>query len=125
MTTRVLVMAPNWLGDAVMALPAIRDVRHHFSDAQLVMAARSSVATLFHAVPGVDEVVVLKQKFSTADIRADVGILFPNSFRSAWVLKQAAVPERWGYRSDFRGLLLTKAVPRPKHKVHFGEYYQH
>jgi heptosyltransferase-2 len=56
--------------------------------------------------------------------RFDVGLLLPNSFRSAWLLKRAGVKERWGYRSDFRGPLLTKAVRRPKGKVHFGEYYQ-
>ena len=40
-------------------------------------------------------------------------------------MKRAGVRERWGYRSDMRGMLLTKAVRRPRKKVHFGEYYQH
>lgn len=114
----IIVMAPNWLGDAVMALPAIADVRRHFADARLVVAARPSVAALFRVVRGVDAVVAPDQA------EGDVGILFPNSFRSAWTLKQTGVKERWGYRSDFRGLLLTKAVSRPRRKVHFGEYYQ-
>jgi len=116
---RVIVVAPNWLGDAVMALPAIRDVRRHFADAHLVVAARPSVAMLFRAVPGIDEIA------ESGKAGGDVGILFPNSFRSAWELKRGGVPERWGYRSDFRGALLTKAVRRPRKKVHFGEYYQH
>lgn len=127
-------MAPNWLGDAVMALPAIRDVRRHFSGAHLTIAARPSVATLFRAVPGIDDILTLKAESTVAalrknvallrDRRFDLGILLPNSFRSAWLLKRAGVKERWGYRSDFRGPLLTKAVRRPKGKVHFGEYYQ-
>src|SRR5205814_1374371 len=71
------------------------------------------------AVPGVDE-VILPEAAS-----GDIGVLFPNSFRSAWLLKRAGVRERWGYRSDLRGMLLTKAVKRPRKKVHFGEYYQH
>jgi heptosyltransferase-2 len=74
---------------------------------------------LFRAVPGVDEIVAPDK------LRGDVGILFPNSFRSAWMLKRAGVEQRWGYRSDMRGMLLTKAVRRPRKKVHFGEYYQH
>jgi ADP-heptose:LPS heptosyltransferase len=49
----VVVLAPNWLGDAVMALPAIRDVRRHFRGETLAVAARPSVAELFRAVPGV------------------------------------------------------------------------
>ena len=55
----VLVLSPNWLGDAVMALPAIADVRRRFTAARLVVAARKSVADLFHLTPGVDDVVVL------------------------------------------------------------------
>jgi lipopolysaccharide heptosyltransferase II len=125
MTSRVVILAPNWLGDAVMALPAIRDVRRHFSGAQLVVAARPSVAALFRAVPGVDDLVTMQGKDSTQALRADIGILLPNSFHSAWLLKVAGVKERWGYRSDFRSVLLTKGVKRPRRKVHFGEYYQH
>src|SRR5260221_939846 len=120
--TRVVVVAPNWIGDAVMALPAIRDVRRHFADAHLAVAAREPVATLFRAVPGVDEITAPDNLDKR---RGNIGILFPNSFRSAWLLKRAGVQERWGYRSDMRGLLLTRAVRRPRKRVHFGEYYQH
>jgi len=119
-----VVLAPNWLGDAVMALPAIRDVRRHFADDQLVVAARSSVASLFGAVPGIDRIVTLDGGKSLEAVGADTGILFPNSFRSAWLLKRAGVKERWGYSSDFRGFLLTRRAARPRKKVHFGEYYQ-
>jgi lipopolysaccharide heptosyltransferase II len=115
----VLVVAPNWLGDAVMALPAIRDVRQHFVGAELAVSARPSVAMLFRAVPFVDDIVAHEK------VEADVGILLPNSFRSAWILRRARIPERWGYRSDMRGMLLTRSVARPRRKMHFGEYYQH
>ena len=114
----IVIMAPNWLGDAVMALPAIADVRRHFPGAHLTIGARPNVAALFPAVPGIDEI-------ATPDhVKGDIGILLPNSFRSAWMLKRAGVKERWGYGSDFRGALLTRAVRRPRHKMHFGEYYQ-
>ena len=123
-STRIVVLAPNWLGDAVMALPAIRDVRRHFSGAELSVGARPAVAALFQAVPGIDEIVTLTNKNARQALRGDVGILFPNSFRSAWLMKRAGVKERWGYRADCRSVLLTKSVKRPRHKVHFGEYYQ-
>lgn len=119
----VLIHAPNWLGDAVMALPAIRDLRRHFSGSTFTIAARSSVAPLFRAVSGIDRLEVLDSKHRAGPLTADIGILLPNSFRSAWLLKRAGVKERWGYRSDFRGALLTKAVRRPRKRVHFGEYY--
>jgi lipopolysaccharide heptosyltransferase II len=129
MTKQIVVLAPNWLGDAVMALPAIRDVRRHFSTAHLTVAARSSVAKLFRAVPGIDEVLTFNaMKDEIAQLQSgsfDVAILLPNSFRSAWVVRRAGIRERWGHASDFRGMLLTKAIGRPKGKVHYGEYYQH
>src|SRR5262245_7160186 len=60
---RVLVLAPNWLGDAVMALPAIADVRRAFPAAHLAVAARTSVAAVFDLVPGVNEVITLEHSF--------------------------------------------------------------
>lgn len=119
----MLLLAPNWLGDAIMALPAIRDVRRHFSSDTLTIAARASVAPVFRAVPGVDRIVFLERGREASQLQGEVGILFPNSFRSAWILKRSGVGQRWGYRSDFRSMLLTKAVRRPRGKVSFPEYY--
>ncbi|HWI19084.1 MAG TPA: hypothetical protein VNT81_15125, partial [Vicinamibacterales bacterium] len=59
MSTRLVLLAPNWLGDAVMALPAVADVRRHFPDAHMAVAARRSVAPMFNMVQGVDSVVTL------------------------------------------------------------------
>src|SRR5688572_24180688 len=59
---RLLVLAPNWLGDAVMALPAIADLRRAFPTAHLAVAARASVAAVFDLVPGVNEVITLEWK---------------------------------------------------------------
>ena len=117
------------LADAVMA-PICE--RRHFPAAHLTVAARSSVAKLFRAVPGIDEILTFNAAKAMQDEiaqlqsgRFDVAILLPNSFRSAWVVQRAGIRERWGHASDFRGMLLTKAIGRPKEKVHYGEYYQH
>ena len=136
----VVVFAPNWLGDAVMALPAIADVRRSFASARLVIAARSSVASLFQLVPGVDEIVTLMWRgrlLAHGARRADVAalrqlsvskqalaILLPNSFGTAWVAKQAGFAERWGYARDMRGVLLTRSVAAPRESMHQGRYYQ-
>jgi heptosyltransferase-2 len=120
----VLLFAPNWLGDAVMALPAMADVQRRFSTARIVVAARPAVAALYSMAPGVDRVI-------TADVTAvraagaELAILFPNSFASARLARQAGIPERWGYASDWRGPLLTRAVRRPRRSLHQGAYYQH
>jgi ADP-heptose:LPS heptosyltransferase len=47
MSERLVVLAPNWLGDAVMALPAFADVRRHFRSAHIAVAARPPVAPMF------------------------------------------------------------------------------
>ncbi len=117
------MLAPNWLGDAVMALPAIRDLRRHFAGHSLTIAARGSIAPVFRAVPGIDRIVVLERGKEGSQLRGDIGILLPNSFRSAWILKKAGVKERWGYRSDFRRLLLTRSARMPRGRVSFPEYY--
>ena len=107
-----------------MALPAIRDVRRHFSTQSLTVAARASVAPVFRAVPGIDHVTIW-ERGKASSLRGDIAILLPNSFRSAWMLKRAGIKERWGYRTDFRHLLLTKRVGRPRTRVSFPEYYSH
>jgi heptosyltransferase-2 len=120
----LLVLAPNWLGDAVMALPAIADLQRHFPDRSLIVAARSSVSSLFTMVPGVVRVVSPE----AGTIRAahpSIAVLFPNSFASAWLVRRAGVPERWGYATDMRTWILTRAVRRSKARLHQGAYYQH
>jgi heptosyltransferase-2 len=121
----VIVLAPNWLGDVVMALPAIRDVRRHFHDQPFAIAARPSIAAVFRAVPGIDRIIVLERGKEASQLRGNIGILLPNSFRSAWILKKAGVKERWGYRTDFRRPLLTRSVSKPRGRVSFPEYYSH
>ena len=123
-SSAVVVLPPNWLGDAVMALPAVADLRRHFSGNRLVVAARASVSSLFTLVPGIDSIV-------GADVRsiratdASVAVLLPNSFASAWLVKRSRLPERWGYSADLGGRMLTKAIRRPGKPMHQSEYYQH
>jgi heptosyltransferase-2 len=125
---RIVVRAPNWLGDAVMALPAMGAIRRAFSGKTVIVAARSSIAPLFGemtpAAP--DEIVIVDDHREAAQLRglrADAIVLLPNSFGSAWTAKRAAIGERWGYRAGGRGLLLTRSVARPRGRVHQVEYY--
>jgi len=144
---RLLVFSPNWLGDAVMALPAIDDLRRHHPGCRLIVAARRSVASLFALVPWVDEVIELQWKGEASEpgtmmadvrrlraLRADAALLLPNSFASAWLTFAARVPQRWGYARDGRSLMLTRAIALPpRHAgqgisappIHQGTYYQH
>jgi len=123
---RLVILAPNWLGDAVMALPAIADVRRAVPAASITVAARASIAPLFAMAPDVDETLTLggAEAEALAARRFDAALLLPNSTRAAIVACRAGVAERWGYRTGWRGALLTRAIPAPR-GVHQIEYYQH
>ncbi len=137
MTRRVVILAPNWLGDAVMALPAIADVRRHFPDAHLAVAARKSVAPVFTMVQGVDQVVTLSggggmraltgwkdDARVLADGGFDTALLLPNSFATAFTTSKASIAERWGFATDRRAGWLTRAIPKPSVAMHQRAYYQ-
>jgi heptosyltransferase-2 len=123
MSARLVILAPNWLGDAVMALPAVADVRRAHADAHITIAARPSVAPLYALVEGVDSMLTLSSGASLAGF--DAALLLPNAFHAALAVWRARVPERWGYRADGRRLLLTRSVDRPPRPVHQVEYYRH
>ena len=125
---RVIVRAPNWLGDAVMALPAMAAVRRAFAGRTVIVAATAGIAPLFaertDAAP--DEVVSIDRDREVEQLRAlraDGVILFPNSFGSAWTARRSGIRQRWGYAASGRSPLLTKQATRPKGSVHQVEYY--
>jgi heptosyltransferase-2 len=134
---RIVIVAPNWLGDAVMALPAIADLRRRYGAARLMVAARPSIARLFAMVPEVDEVIELEwrgrplrigaMEHDAARLRgahADLALLLPNSFAAAWLARRGGIPERWGYAGDLRTPLLTRAIEKPRSSLHQAAYYQ-
>ncbi len=128
---RVMVRPPNWLGDAVMALPALGAIRRHFADSHLTIAAVPSIAPVFRedqaAAP--DRVIDLPTGSRAAIAliegeRFDVAVLLPNSFRSAWQVWRAGVGERWGVSRSGRRLLLTRRAARPRGPLHQADYYR-
>ena len=119
---------PNWLGDAVMALPAVAAVRGAFPAASLTLAAIPSIAPMLEENTGAgqQEIISVDNVTETALLSNggfDTALLLPNSFHSAWVARQSGIPHRWGYRAGARGPLLTRAVARPKRAVHQATYY--
>jgi heptosyltransferase-2 len=129
---RIVVRPPNWLGDAVLALPALAAIRRHFRDAHLTVAAAPGVAALFREGTDVapDDVMDLPTRTRAAvaalrDRQFDVGVLFPNSFRSAWQMWRAGIPARWGYATSARRVLLTTHCrPGRRRGRHQSEYYR-
>jgi len=135
---KILVRAPNWVGDAVMAIPALEAIRRRNAAADIAILARPAVADLYRDQPFANKIleyensgrhkgwwgreklvgVVRREKF-------DVAVLLQNAFEAAWVAWRAGIPERIGYARDGRGLLLTQLirVPKegdiPRHESHY------
>ncbi|HEY7334220.1 MAG TPA: lipopolysaccharide heptosyltransferase II [Bryobacteraceae bacterium] len=127
---RILVRATNWVGDAVMSLPALRALRDRFPAATISILAKPWVAGLYGREPFCDELIPytptdLVSKWAAARSLAarsfDCAILLQNAFEAAAVAFAARIPERIGYARDGRSFLLTRAVAAP----HKGEIPEH
>lgn len=113
---RVLVRAPNWVGDAVMSLPVLAGLKRLFPLAELTVLAAPRVAPLFAAQPGVTEIIRYPSDRGKWQVlwelrgRFDVALALPNSMESALGLWLVGVPSRVGYNTDARRLFLKEAV---------------
>ncbi len=114
--SQIVVRAPNWLGDVVLSLPALRDLRAAYPAARLSVLARPGVAAIYEAVPEVDAVV--EATSLGGEVRAlgagyELAVLLTNSFGTALASALAGIRERWGYSTDGRGFLLTRKTSVP------------
>ena len=114
---RILIRSSNWLGDAVMSVPAIRAIKAGRPDAHITVAVPSKIASMWKLVPEVSEIIPLPNKSLLAAVRSirrrslfDVVILFPNSLRAALETWLTGIPRRVGYRGHFRSWLLNQII---------------
>lgn len=131
----MLVRGVNWVGDAVMSMPALGAIRKAYPGRRVTLLVKPGVAGLFEKDPSVDDIILYegqrglqgrlalarrlkKENFQTA-------ILLQNAFDAALIAFLSRIPERIGYSRDLRGFLLTKRVPY-KHddrKIHHTRYF--
>jgi heptosyltransferase II len=108
------VVLPGWIGDAVMATPALRALRSHFSNARITGVAKSYVAGVLAGGDWFDELILMQDVWSTARAlrrrRIELAVLFPNSFRSALTVWLGGCKRRVGYARYWRSPLLTDAL---------------
>ncbi len=117
MLMRVVVLMPTWLGDCVMATPALRALKAQVGEGEVVAAVRPGFEALLEGLDFVDGVVALpwggrlgavwQAAGVVRGLEADTAVLLSNSFRSALVARLAGVAKRVGYARDGRGFLLT------------------
>ena len=135
---RILVRATNWVGDAVMSVPALKEIRRLFPEARITLMLRPWVKDVYSAVDFIDEVIEYDKgeihrgwmglARIVSELRArefDLAILLQNAIEAALIAWAARIPRRLGYSRDFRRTFLThpcKIDPEVK-AVHQVYYY--
>ncbi|MGI9054237.1 MAG: lipopolysaccharide heptosyltransferase II [Pyrinomonadaceae bacterium] len=133
---KIVVRGTNWIGDAVITIPALKELRRIFPDAEIFLHTRSWAKGIFQDADFIDEILAFEKsgsKFKTVLSQAknlerqnfDLAILFTNSFESAFTAKLARIPRCFGYGKEGRSFLLTDRVEIPvwKNEKHDVFYY--
>ncbi|PKN35565.1 MAG: lipopolysaccharide heptosyltransferase II [Deltaproteobacteria bacterium HGW-Deltaproteobacteria-19] len=135
---RLLVRGTNWIGDAILTLPAMAAIREGMPEARITVLAKPWVGEVYRICPHADEVLTFQEPGIHAgvpgrlrlarDLRGmgfDGAILLQNAIEAALVTLLAGIPVRAGYNTDARGLLLTSSVRRSREilRVHQSRYY--
>jgi heptosyltransferase-2 len=117
---RIVVRMPNWVGDAVLALPVLDAIKARYAEAGIWIAAKEWAGDLVSRDSGIKAVIPVpeikdlrtlrKAAARLKPYRFDLGLLLTNSLSSALVFYLAGIPERWGYSRDGRGFFLTRKV---------------
>jgi heptosyltransferase-2 len=137
-TRKILIRGTNWVGDAVMSVPAMREIRRIFPDAHIALLVRPWVKDIYSAVEFVDEILEYDKSGLHRGLagfyrlisdlksrRFDLAILLQNAFEAAFIAWCARIPKRIGYARDGRSLLLTEAcvIEDEVRTVHQAYYY--
>jgi lipopolysaccharide heptosyltransferase II len=125
----VLVRLPNWLGDTVMALPALRGLRASLPESRITLVGRwasllkgQAVAEALVAYPG-GQAARRRIAHVLRESRPDTAIVLSNSFESALAARLWGARVRLGYEADLRGWLLTHTLPLPSPRLHQVDEY--
>ncbi|MEX2303467.1 MAG: lipopolysaccharide heptosyltransferase II [Bryobacterales bacterium] len=134
---KLLVRATNWLGDAVMSIPALREIRRSFPGSEIVVLARPWVADLYRREDFCDRILTYENRGRHAGARGklrlagelrrerfDCAILLQNALDAAVLTWLARIPKRIGYARDGRRALLTEPVAVP-HKDEIPEHQRY
>jgi heptosyltransferase-2 len=115
---RILVRGVNWLGDAVMTTPALLRLREKFPAAKITLLTHAKLKDIWSNHPAINDLEIFTNTDSAWTISRrlrpknfDLGLVLPNSPRSAFELWLAGIPRRVGYARAWRNMFLTQAIP--------------
>ena len=132
---KIVVHGTNWIGDAVMTIPALRELRRLFPEDRITLYTKPWAKGVFADADFVDEILCPFLSQGESSLRSeielwrackfDLAVLFTNSFRTALLSKIGGAKKRFGYANEFRGFLLSKSFPKPewKNEKHEVFYY--
>ncbi len=133
---KIVIRGTNWVGDAVMTIPALRELRRIFPEAKITLCTRSWAQGIFQDADFLDDILifdrekssfhtVLKQAKLWREREFDLAVLFQNAFEAALLAKFGGAKKRFGYATEKRSFLLTEsfAVPDWKNERHEVFYY--
>lgn len=130
---KIVVRGANWIGDGVMTIPALRQLRRIFPEASITLHTRSWAKGVFQDADFLDEIISFDRETGINNLRRqaailrerkfDLGIVFPNSFASALAMRLGGVGRRFGYANEGRGFLFTESVTIPTWKNERHEVY--
>jgi len=132
----LLVRGVNWIGDAVMTIPALRSLRKGLPGTKISLLVKPWVAPLFENNPDIDEIILYEDGFKSLTGKFKLSsllkakkfcssILLQNAFDAALIAFLSGIPQRIGYSRDGRGFLLTDSIPfdNDARKLHHIQYY--
>jgi heptosyltransferase II len=133
MSEKILICGVNWLGDAVMSMPAVQELRRRCPAAKIAIVAKEKLVSLWLMHAAVDEVIPLRPGslatlMTAYRLRArgyDRAYVFPNSFRSALVAFVAGVPVRVGPAGHCRAWMLTQVAQETSTGEHRHQAWEH
>jgi lipopolysaccharide heptosyltransferase II len=118
---RILIRSSNWLGDAVMSVPAVRAIKNGRPDIHVTIAAPDKIAPMWKLIPEVDAIIPFSDGSLLPVVRQlrlqmpfDVAILFPNSLRVALESWLSGILRRVGYRGHCRSWLVNQIIRKPR-----------
>ena len=135
---RILIIAPNWIGDAVMSQPLLASLLSNFPQYQIDVIASAWVAPIYRACNEVHEVLEVPLQHGQLQFKLRYGlakkikqqnyaacIVLPNSLKSALIPWMAEIPIRIGYLGEMRFGLINRSIPNPSrsHRMPMVERY--
>jgi len=115
--SKILVRSPNWLGDAVMCTPVIQALKNALPSCSISTLSLPKISQLWEYIPEVDHIIIFENNDRPWNVankirkyKFDIGILFPNSPRSAIEMFLAKIPRRIGHSNLIRSIFLTDRV---------------